>query len=85
MPLGALAERNGKPVVWVVDPASQTVAPRAVETDAFAADGVRVSQGLAPGELVVTAGTQFMVPDKKVRIAGVATAAETEPATVAAR
>ncbi len=69
MPLTALSERDGKPVVWVVDPNNQTVAPRTVETQAFAPDGVRIAQGLAPGELVVTAGTQFMTPDKKVRIA----------------
>jgi multidrug efflux system membrane fusion protein len=69
MPLTALSERDGKPVVWVVDPNNQTVAPRSVETQTFAADGVRIGQGLAPGELVVTAGTQFMTPDKKVRVA----------------
>ena len=69
MPLAALAERDGKPIVWVVDPAKQTVVPRNVATEAFAADGVRISEGLAAGDLVVTAGTQFMTPDKKVRIA----------------
>jgi RND family efflux transporter MFP subunit len=74
VPLAALSERDGKPVVWVVDPASQTVAPRNVETESFAPDGVRISEGLAPGELVVAAGTQFMTPDKKVRIADTALA-----------
>jgi len=69
MPLSALSERDGKPVVWVVDPNTATVAPRAVATQAFAPDGVRIAEGLAPGDLVVTAGTQFMTPDKKVRIA----------------
>jgi len=69
MPLTALSERDGKPVVWVVDPNNQTVTPRTVETQAFAPDGVRIAQGLAPGDLVVTAGTQFMTPDKKVRVA----------------
>jgi RND family efflux transporter MFP subunit len=69
MPLSALSERDGKPVVWVVDPNTATVAPRAVETQAFAPDGVRIAEGLSPGDLVVTAGTQFMTPDKKVRIA----------------
>ena len=62
------------------------LAPRNVETQAFAPDGVRISDGLAPGELVVTAGTQFMTPDKKVRIADAAVAAAATPtATVAAR
>jgi RND family efflux transporter MFP subunit len=84
MPLAALSERDGKPVVWVVDPNNLTVAPRAVETQTFAPDGVRIAQGLMPGELVVTAGVQFMVPDKKVRIAETATADDGK-STVAVR
>ena len=84
MPLAALSERDGKPIVWVVDPANQTVAPRNVETESFAPGGVRIAQGLAAGELVVTAGTQFMTPDKKVRIAD-APAAAAAAATVATR
>jgi multidrug efflux system membrane fusion protein len=84
MPLAALSERDGKPIVWVVDPANQTVAPRNVETESFAPGGVRIAQGLAGGELVVTAGTQFMTPDKKVRIAD-APAVATAAATVATR
>ena len=44
MPLAALAQRDGKPIVWVVDPAKQTVVPRNVATEAFAADGVRISR-----------------------------------------
>ena len=54
--------------------------PRPVETGAFAADGVRIASGLIAGDLVVTAGTQFMTPDKKVRIAD-AVAADAAPPT----
>jgi RND family efflux transporter MFP subunit len=85
MPLAALAERDGKPIVWVVNPASQTVAPRSVETGSFAPNGVRIADGLHVGELVVTAGTQFMTPDKKVRIAGADLPAAAGSATVATR
>jgi hypothetical protein len=67
-----------------VDPAKQIVVPRAVQTQSFDAGGVRISEGLTAGELVVTAGTQFMTPDKKVRIAEAALPA-THAATVAAR
>ena len=84
MPLTALSERDGKPVVWVVDPNNQTVTPRTVETQAFAPGGVRIAQGLAPGDLVVTAGTQFMTPDKKVRVADPAMTDDGK-STVAAR
>jgi RND family efflux transporter MFP subunit len=69
LPTASLAERDGKPVVWIVDPASETVTARDVETAGFAADGIRIGSGVAPGELVVTAGTQFMTPGKKVRFA----------------
>lgn len=68
VPLTALAEADGKPIVWVVDRQSATVAPRPVKVGAAAADGVRVSEGLARGDLVVTAGAQFMSPGKKVRL-----------------
>lgn len=68
VPLAALAQRDGEPTVWVVDPASKTVSPREVVTAAFADDGVRVEKGLKPGEWIVTAGAQFMTPGKAVRL-----------------
>ncbi len=68
VPAAALSERNGEPIVWVVDPAAKTVAPRNVRFDAFAPDGVRISSGLSAGDVVVAAGTQFMTPGKQVRI-----------------
>lgn len=69
VPTASLTEREGEPIVWIVDPISQTVAPRNVETEGFAPDGIRIASGLRTGEFVVTAGTQFMTPGKKVRIA----------------
>lgn len=69
IPLAALTERDGHPNVWVVDPATRTVAPRRVATAAFADDGVRIADGLRPGDLVVTAGAQFMTPGKRVTLA----------------
>lgn len=68
-PLSALAERDGKTVVWIVDPKSKTVSPREVIAAGFSGDGVRIVQGLEPGELVVTAGAQFMTPGKNVLLA----------------
>lgn len=80
VPLAALAERDGKPVVWVVDPASKTVSPREIVTASFAEDGVRVEKGLKPGEWIVTAGAQFMTSGKAVRLD-----AESERTAMAAR
>jgi RND family efflux transporter MFP subunit len=65
-PLSALAERNGRSIVWIVDPGSKTVSPREIVAGGFSSEGVRIVQGLAPGELVVTAGAQFMTPGKSV-------------------
>lgn len=68
LPLAALSKRDGKSVVWLVDAASAKVQPRAVQVDGFSDDGVRITDGLKPGDLVVAAGTQFMQPDLQVKI-----------------
>ena len=68
-PLTALTEREGRPTVWIVDPRTKTVSPREVAPAGFSADGVRIADGLKPGELVVIAGAQFMTPGKSVRLA----------------
>lgn len=67
VPLEALAQKDGKPIVWVVDQAS-TVHARDVTVADFAPDGVRIAQGLQPGDLVVAAGTQFMTENLKVKL-----------------
>jgi multidrug efflux system membrane fusion protein len=41
---------------------------RPVEVADFTADGVGVVEGLAPGDLVVSAGTQFMTENLKVKL-----------------
>lgn len=83
IPLSALTEHDGHPTIWIVDPATQTVAPRAVVTSSFVEDGVRISTGLQPGELVVTAGTQFMTPGKTVTLAAGRAAASSTTALAA--
>ncbi|MGO4621437.1 efflux RND transporter periplasmic adaptor subunit [Ensifer sp. 2TAB8] len=68
VPLSALAEKDGYPIVWVVDRGTETVRSRPVTLADFTADGVRVTEGLNVGDLVVAAGTQFMTDDLKVII-----------------
>lgn len=68
LPLSALSRQSDQPVVWLVDRQTQTVHPRAVTVAGFAGDGVRVTDGIAAGDLVVAAGTQFMREDMKVRL-----------------
>jgi membrane fusion protein, multidrug efflux system len=68
LPLAALTEKDGKPVVWVVDRDKGTVNSRPVGVAGYTDIGVRVADGLSKGELVVSAGTQFMKEDMKVRL-----------------
>lgn len=70
IPLSALAEQNSQSIVWTVDRGADTVHARPVKVAKFAADGVRVAEGLKPGDVVVAAGTQFMTENLKVKLAG---------------
>jgi len=72
LPASALTRAEGQPAVWVVDPLTQTVALRAVEVLRFDPGRVLIGQGLAPGEVVVTAGVQALRPGQKVRLLGAA-------------
>lgn len=70
LPAGALTRADGQPAVWVVDPASQTVSLRAVEVLRFDPARALIGQGLAVGDVVVTAGVQTLRPGQKVRLLG---------------
>lgn len=68
IPLAALAKRGDQPVVWIVDRQKSVVNSRPVKVADFSDNGVRVSEGIAKGDLVVSAGTQFMKEDMKVKL-----------------
>lgn len=68
IPLSALARKDDQPIVWTVDRTAETVHSRAVKVTDFTADGVRVAEGLKPGDVVVAAGTQFMTEGLKVKL-----------------
>lgn len=68
VPLAAVTEAGGQAVVWVVDPATTTVHPRAVAIAAYREDGATVSAGLRPGEIVVSAGAHKLRPGEPVRV-----------------
>ena len=68
IPLTAMAEKDGKQIVWTVDRASDTVHPRPIKVASFTADGVAVADGLKQGDVVVAAGTQFMTENLKVKL-----------------
>jgi RND family efflux transporter MFP subunit len=68
VPLSALAEKDGRKIVWLVDSGAGTVHSRSIEVADFSDSGVRVADGLKAGDIVVTAGTQFMSENMKVKM-----------------
>jgi RND family efflux transporter MFP subunit len=72
VPAAAVFRAEGQPVVWVVDPASNAVAIRPIDVRSSTPTTVIVASGLAPGDVVVTAGVQALRPGQKVRLLGAA-------------
>lgn len=67
IPALALTSDRGAPAVWVIDPASSTVALRPVDVLRFDTDRVILAQGLEPGDVIVAAGVQALFPGQRVR------------------
>jgi membrane fusion protein, multidrug efflux system len=69
LPVSALLERDGKTMVWVVDPATSTVSTQEVTIVARDGSSVRILNGLTPGTRVVTAGVNSLTQGQTVKIA----------------
>jgi RND family efflux transporter MFP subunit len=67
LPLSALKEEQGRTVVWIVDRQTMTVATRPVQVAGADGNEAVVSDGLAPGLVVVTAGVHVLAPGQKVK------------------
>ncbi|WP_332697830.1 efflux RND transporter periplasmic adaptor subunit [Bosea sp. (in: a-proteobacteria)] len=67
VPASALTQQGSSPAVWIVDPANSTVSLRNVDVLRFDPNQVIVSQGLTPGEIVVTGGIQALHPGQRIR------------------
>ncbi|WP_248313235.1 efflux RND transporter periplasmic adaptor subunit [Bosea sp. F3-2] len=67
IPASALTQQGRSPAVWIVDPAKSTVALRSVDVLRFDPGKVILSQGLEPGETIVSAGIQALHPGQRVR------------------
>ena len=70
IPASALTRADGQPAVWVVDPATVTVALRNIEVARHGPASVQVMRGLQTGDIVVTAGVQALRPGQQVRLLG---------------
>jgi membrane fusion protein, multidrug efflux system len=67
LPGSALFQRDGKPAVWLVDKEG-TVQLKPITVQRYQGDTVVVGEGLAAGDIVVTAGVQKLLPGQKVRL-----------------
>jgi RND family efflux transporter MFP subunit len=69
LPLSAVFEKNGAPAVWVFDQGSGSVALRPITVARYEADTVIIADGIATGDIIVTAGVNMLREKQKVRLA----------------
>jgi membrane fusion protein, multidrug efflux system len=67
IPGAALFQKDGKPAVWLVEKDS-TVQLKPITVQRYQGDSVVVGDGLAQGDVVVTAGVQKLLPGQKVAL-----------------
>jgi membrane fusion protein, multidrug efflux system len=68
VPVTALTESASKPAVFVVDPTTKLVRRIFVTLSGTSEDGVGIASGLSAGDMVVTAGVQFLRDGMLVRL-----------------
>jgi membrane fusion protein, multidrug efflux system len=68
VPITALTESASNPAVFVVDHSKKVVRRTIVALSGAAEDGVRIARGLSAGDMVVTAGVQFLRDGMRVRL-----------------
>jgi RND family efflux transporter MFP subunit len=71
IPATALVRGGPEPSVWIVDTLKETVSLRPVQVERDDPATVVVAKGLAPGDVVVTAGVNGFQPGQKVRLSGI--------------
>jgi len=67
IPGSALFQKDGKPAVWLVEK-DRTVQLKPITVQRYEGDAVIVGDGLAQGDVVVTAGVQKLLPGQKVSL-----------------
>jgi RND family efflux transporter MFP subunit len=68
LPLSAIYDKAGDPIVWVVDPQTSTVAVHPVKLAAAYNDNVLLADGVKEGDIVVTAGVHMLHAGQKVKV-----------------
>ncbi len=70
LPLSAIYNQAGQPLVWVIDTHTAQVNTRPVTLGSAQNDSVLIAGGLVGGETVVTAGVHMLHAGQKVKLAG---------------
>jgi RND family efflux transporter MFP subunit len=72
LPLSAVFEKNGAPAVWLFDPQSGSARLKPVTVARYEAETVVIADGLAKGDMVISAGINTLRDGQKVRLADAA-------------
>jgi RND family efflux transporter MFP subunit len=67
IPASALTQQDLSPAVWVIAPATSKVSLRNIDILRFDPSQVIISQGLEPGEIIVSGGIQALHVGQRVR------------------
>jgi multidrug efflux pump subunit AcrA (membrane-fusion protein) len=70
VPLTALTESDGGTVAFVVDAVNKVVRKTRVDVGGVGEHGVQIVRGLQIGDIVVSAGVQFLRDGMRVRLPG---------------
>ena len=66
LPADALFVTANGPAVWVIDPATMTVSPRAITIASYREAEIAISGGITAGEQIVGAGSQVLYAGREV-------------------
>ncbi len=66
LPRSALFRWDNDPAVWKLDPKTNAVEPHVVTIDRFGGNDIVLAAGVETGDIVVTAGIQFLYPGEIV-------------------
>ncbi len=85
LPLSAVVQQHGSTSVWLLDTGTLTVRPQPVVLAGADGNQVVVAQGLAAGQVVVTAGVHTLSAGQKVQLYQAPTPFPAQPAQAAAQ
>ncbi len=69
VPETAVISRDGQTnMLWIYNPETEQVTSRQVRVGGLSREGIQVVRGLEPGEIIISAGADFLEEGQKVRV-----------------